>query len=212
MKEENILYNGENLLIKNTGTKIFLHTDSSMSLIDLVEGTTVDFRRRIEFKKKNNNPNKYVTFSYYITSTIVFSGYLEISPSNTIIGDISFQFLKENSTKILEAYYLRLYSNGYYIEYIITENIQKSFLESKRIETVTIETIEVFLFNIINGINNKRCIKSQRLIPYHISINQIFGEEKRILKLITDLTTTYPKLQEFIDEYIPFERKRKQNY
>lgn len=49
MKEENILYNGESLLIKNTSTKIFLHTDSSMSLIDLVEGTTVDFRRRIEF-------------------------------------------------------------------------------------------------------------------------------------------------------------------
>lgn len=212
MKEESILYNGQYLLIKDTGTKIFLHVDSSLILIDLVESDSNNFRRRIEFKKKNNNSNKYITFSYYITPTIVFSGYLEVSPNNIITGNISFQFLKENSTKILEAYYLTLYSNSYYIEYIITENIQKSFLESKIIETVTLENAEVFLFNIINSINNTRCIKNQILIPYHISINQILREEKRILNLISSLLTSYPKLQEFLDNYLPFERKRKQNH
>lgn len=212
MKEESILFNGQYLLIKDTSTKIFLHTDNTSALMHLVEGESNNFKRRLEFKKRKNNSCKYITFSYFIIPSIAFSGELKISPEEIITGNISFQFLRDNSTKLLESYYITFGFNSYYIEHIITENIPKREIKNKQIKTPTLENIEILLFNIINEINNTRCIKNKKLIPYHISFNQILREEKRILNLISSLVTAYPQMQEFLNEYTPLERKRRQNH
>lgn len=212
MKEVSILYNGKYITKGNNDTKIFLHVDENSNIIHLVEGTTDNFKRRIEFKKRAKDNNKYITFSNYLTPTIVFSGDLIITEDNFVIGNISLQVLKENSTNIIEAYYLRLNLTDYYLDYIITANIRRFSIESNPIEPITLPYIEIFLFNILNKINNTRSIKNKTLIPYPISISKIFQEEQIILNIVKNLIDKYPELNIFLEQLATFKRKRTISY
>lgn len=210
MKEVDILYNGDFLQIAGTDTKIFLHADKFMYLIHLVEGNSNNFKRRIEFKKRVNDSNKYLTFSYFTTPTICISGELIISDKNEINGDIRFQILKENSTSIIEGYYLTIKSDSYYLEYIKTTGLDITYLEDKSIIPLTTANIEIFLYSLLSKINNNRSVRNQVLIPNYIKINKLLQEEKNILDLIYTLTSKYPNLHNFLTHYEEnFSRKRK---
>lgn len=200
MKEVSILYNGEFLSIKENDTKIFLHTDNVLTLIHLVEGQEKNFKRRLEFKKKVNDSNRYMSFSYNLNSKTYFSGSLTISSNNEITGTISYQILIPNSTHINEGYYLTINSGSYYLEHIITANIEKACLEEKQISTLSIASIEAFLFNLLNRINNLHSINNKPLIfpPY---ISHILNEENNIINIIESLIEKYPELEDFLKRY-----------
>ncbi len=207
MKEENIIYNGQYLLIEENNTKIFLHADSSLTLIHLVEASENFFKRRVEFKKKINDTSKYLTFSYDLKDNIVFSGYLTISDTSEIAGTISYQIMRPNTTRIIDGYYITITSSTYYLEHIVTLNKQECYTGKEDISVITLSNIEAFLFNILNQINNNHSIRNKTLIPYPPSINKIMGEEKSIIDLIKSITDTYPELNTFLKEY-QFSRKR----
>lgn len=208
MKEVSILYNGKYLIKDNGDIKIFLHADEYLTIIHLVEETKNSFKRRLEFKKRVNDNNKYIAFSFYLTPVLVLSGDIVITEDNFIIGNISFQILRENSTSIIEGYYLRLNLNDYYLEHIITDNIRIFPIESSATTPLTITNIDVFLFNIINKINNIQSIKNKEPILCSFRISKIFQEEQIILNIIKDLINIYPELNIFLEQFAGFNRKR----
>ncbi len=207
--EANILYNGKCINEKKHDTSIFLHEDNIITIIHLVEYQNSVFKRRIEFKKRTNDKNRYITYSYHVAPNIVFSGELVISEEDIITGNISYQILKPNSTSITEGYYLTIKYSSYHIEHILTYQIQRNRIDEKILSPLSTSIIESFLFNILNGINNLHSIKNKPLFPPTPSITAIFKEEQNILGLIKDLIKEYPELEDFLYHYRPvFKRKR----
>lgn len=201
MKEVSILYNGNFLTRKDYNNQIFLHADEFLTIIHLVEGKGNNFKKRIEFKKRANDRNKYLTYSQQITPNIAFSGELVISEDNIITGNISYQILKPNTTHIIEGYYITISQCNYFIEHIITNQIKRESTEERLITPLSTFNIESFLFNILNKINNSHSIKNKILIPISFYINKILTEEQSILDYIKTLINKYPELKAFLYFY-----------
>lgn len=207
MKNKSIFLNGKKIIEETSNIKLFLLEYETYSLIHLIKGQGNDFRKRIEFKKRNND-TKEISFSYLLPNWIAFSGELTIFNTNEITGNISFQFLKINDTKIIEGYYLNLNNGKCTITNIITKDIKNQQIEIKNIPQIYLNNIDIFLFNIILQINNNHSINNKRLIT-PISISKIIGEEQSILKEVQPLTSEYPELSSFITNYEKtYSRKR----
>lgn len=201
MKKVKILHDGEFLFIKENDTKIFLQADNILALIHLVEEQKKNFKRRIEFKRRIDDNYRHISFSYYLDSNTIFSGELTISSNSEITGLVSYHILRPNSTRIKEEYHLTIDSDSYYLEHITTPNIEKTCIEKKKITALAITEIDVFLFNILNKINNIQCIKNKYHISYPPSISHILNEENNIISIIESLVERYPELEAFLKRY-----------
>lgn len=208
MKEISILVNGKYIIKADKDYKIFLYADETSFMIHLIEETNDTFKKRIEIKKAANDDNKYISFCYHLNSYFVYSGYITISENNLIIGDINFQILEQGKTSIIEGYYLTISFTDYYLEHIITKNINRELLYTNKNSTITIFNMDAFLFNIINLINNRQSTKNEVLIPQIPSFSHILSEEKNILEYIKSLEA-HPELEDFLKKYYnKYNRKR----
>ncbi len=197
--EANILYNGKYINEKRHNTSVFLHEDNFSTIIHLVEYQNNLFKRMIKFKKYPSSEKKHLTFSIYLTPTIVFSGEILIDENNNILsGNLSYQFLKVNGTTIIETFYIN-FDNERKLEllYLNNQTRENALLLRKKYPKNT--DIDVLLFNMINYINNKRCIKKVSLIPLIFSISQILMLEREILEYLEK--NKFPETETFINNF-----------
>lgn len=184
-------------LCKNTNkSKLFLHSSEFLNIIHFVEYHENICTRRIEFKKKVNDDNKYLYFSLFITDNIAFSGDLKIS-SNCIIG--SFEITKlEHKTHIIEGFYINFNSNAYTLEHLETSNISKKIIDKEPI-MLNLSNINNFLQIILSKINNYCLYQNQE--PYCLSINfsKILEFEQKILLDLENIEN--PDISNFIKNY-----------
>lgn len=210
--EANILYNGKYINEKKHSTSIFLHNDNIITIIHLVEYQNSQFKRMIEFKKYPNSENKYLSFSIHLTSTIVFSGEILLDKnSNILSGNLSYQFLKENGTTIIETFYIN-FDNERKLEllYLNNKTRESSLLLKENYSKNT--DIDVLLFNMINYINNRRSIKRESLIPLIFSISQVLMIEREIIEYLEK--SKFPETETFINNYekiLSLKRNRQRN-
>lgn len=205
MKNSRIILNNKIIQNGENDSTIFLQQIDNIIRIHFVEYQNQEFKKRIEFIKRKNLPGTVITFSINIEPDFVFSGRIGITERKEILeGEIEILSLKPRSTSICETYSIKLNQGFYFLEHIKNPQRKKHLALHGAYPQ---ENIDIFLFEMIGKINNRRTLKRKVNIPTTINLRQVWIIEQEILRQLEKYEN--PEAKEFIREYIGLKERRR---
>lgn len=175
------------------------YDDSEISLIHMVEYDNNVFQKSVEFRHYQNQLESCFRFATIIAPNIFLNGEFIFLGDKVIKGLFQIEILQMNSTSILDTFTISLQDNVYFIEHLINHTRTSYILASGKFDIASIWDLDIFLFNIINIINNHQSTSRKTLIPPILYISPLIKEETNALQCLKNSSNSEAK--EFYNHY-----------